>query len=301
MSKESRKFNFNDLNVSWGIGAIRKTFKRGNDGRKKACRNFKIWLTVTLLMLAVIFFMQFFAPYDPYEIDVGNIMSGPSPEHILGTDYLGRDLLSRLMVGGVRSVFTAILVVGVNASLGTLIGIVSGYAGGRADLVIMRITDMFQAFPRLIFTIAIAAMLGGGLGWSVLAVCAVGWTPFARLARAQALSLKERTFVNAARVTGQSRPAVLFKTILPNAVTPLIVEASMDVGRVILEFAGLSFLGLGTARPYPEWGAMLNDAQTTFMIVPHTALVPGFAILAVVIIVGIFGDSVNEYLSSKEN
>lgn len=295
------KFNFNDLNVSRGIGSIRKTFNKGSSGKKKAARNFKIWLIITLSMLGVIFFMQFFSPYDPYQIDVKNIMSGPSAEHLLGTDYLGRDLLSRLMVGGTRSVFTAILVVIINAIVGTLIGIISGYVGGKADLIVMRITDMFQAFPRLVFTIAIAAMLGGGLGWSVLAICTVGWTPYARLARAQALSLKERTFVNAARVTGQSRPAVLFKTILPNALTPLIVEASMDVGRVILEFAGLSFLGLGTARPYPEWGSMLNDAQTSFMIVPHTALVPGIAILIVVVIVGIFGDSVNEYLSSKED
>ena len=114
-------------------------------------------------MLGVIFFMQFFPPYDPYQIDVKNIMRGPSAEHLLGTDYLGRDLLSRLMVGGTRSVFTAILVVIINATVGTLIGIISGYVGGKADLIVMRITDMFQAFPRLVFTIAIAAMLGGGL------------------------------------------------------------------------------------------------------------------------------------------
>ena len=157
------KFNFNNLNVSRGIGSIRKTFNKGSSGKKKAARNFKIWLIITLSMLGVIFFMQFFPPYDPYQIDVKNIMRGPSAEHLLGTDYLGRDLLSRLMVGGTRSVFTAILVVIINATVGTLIGIISGYVGGKADLIVMRITDMFQAFPRLVFTIAIAAMLGGGL------------------------------------------------------------------------------------------------------------------------------------------
>ena len=143
------KFNFNDLNVSRGIGSIRKTFNKGSSGKKKAARNFKIWLIITLSMLGVIFFMQFFPPYDPYQIDVKNIMRGPSAEHLLGTDYLGRDLLSRLMVGGTRSVFTAILVVIINAIVGTLIGIISGYVGGKADLIVMRITDMFQAFPRL--------------------------------------------------------------------------------------------------------------------------------------------------------
>ena len=233
-------------------------------------------------------------------MDLLNVRAKPSREYIFGTDRIGRCMFCRLVTGAARSIYSAIAVVAITLVIGTVIGIISGYAGGRADTLIMRFVDTIQAFPSTVFTISVAAMLGNGTLHCIIAMTAVSWAGYARLARAQVLSLKERTFVNAAKISGMSPAKILFRTILPNAVTPLVVSASMHVGNAILSFSGLSFLGLGTSPPYPEWGNMLNEGREWLQTAPWTVLFPGFAILIVVMIMGMFGDSVNAFLNPKK-
>ena len=260
-----------------------------------------IWSSIVIALLVFVIFSPKLAPYDPYAIDLKNTLTGPSPVHKLGTDYIGRDVLSRILCGGYRSIYSALAVVAITAVIGTVIGILCGYIGGAFDTIVMRITDSFQAFPSLIFTIAVAAMLGGGLLNAIIAMSVIGWTGYARLARSSVITIKEKTYVKAAFITGYSKLGLLFRTILPNAISSIIVMASMSVSDKILAFAGLSYLGLGTAKPFPEWGAMLNDGQETLQLAPWAIIYPGIAIFVVVIIMGMFGDSVNEYLNPDKN
>ena len=274
--------------------------KECKKGKKKNAR-FIIWSCIVGLLLVFCIVAPQFASHDPYEMNLLAVNQAPSAEFIMGTDYIGRCILCRLLYGAARSVYAALFVVFITFMIGVAIGSVSGYIGGTADLCIMRFVDSVQAFPSLVFTISIAAMLGGGMGNCMIAMSAVGWTTYARLARSKVLSLKERTFVSAARVSGMSGFQILVKTIIPNSLPLLIVQGSMHIGNAILEFAGLSFLGLGTAPPYPEWGNMLNDAKASLQTAPWTVLFPGLAILCVVMIMSMFGDSLNEVLNPKKN
>lgn len=258
------------------------------------------WGAVVAILLAGSLAGPFLTPHDPYAVELSQINQPPSAFYWMGTDYLGRCIACRLIHGAARSVFSSVLVVTVTFLVGTLVGMASGYLGGLWDSLLMRLVDSVQAFPSLIFTIAVAAMLGGGLGNCLFAMCGVGWTRYARLARSQVLGLREKNFVYAARMSGMSRPAILLQAIFPNALPPLLVEASMHIGNAILSFAGLSYLGLGTAPPYPEWGNMLSDGQATLQTAPWTVLFPGLAILLVVMIMGLLGDSVNAVLNPKK-
>lgn len=270
---------------------------------KKKKRNYRfiIWSIVVALLLIFCIIAPHFATHDPYEMNLLAVNSAPSKEYIFGTDYIGRCILCRLLYGAARSVFAALAVVAITFVVGVSIGSITGYIGGTADILIMRFVDSVQAFPSLVFTISIAAMLGSGMVNCMIAMSCIGWTTYARLARTQVLSLKERTFVNAAKVSGMSNVQILLKTIVPNILPPLVVEGSMHIGNAILEFAGLSFLGLGTAPPYPEWGNMLNEAKASLQTAPWTVMFPGFAILLVVMIMSMFGDSINEQLNPKKN
>jgi len=262
---------------------------------------FIFWGTITFLLLLLALIGPAFIRHDPYLVNLSQVNRPPSPEYIMGTDYLGRCIFSRLAVGAARSIYAAVLVVIITFITGSAIGILCGYFGGALDTVFMRIADAALAFPNLVFTVAVAGMLGGGMVNCIIAMTAIGWTGYARLARSQVLSLKEKPFVSAARVTGASTASILFKTVLPNALGPLVVSASMHVGNTILGFAGLSYIGLGTAPPYPEWGTMLNNAKGKLQQAPWGVLYPGLAILLVVMIMGMFGDSLNEVLSPKRN
>ncbi len=237
--------------------------------------------------------------HDPFLVDLTQVNQPPSREYIMGTDYIGRCVFSRLVKGAVRSIYAAVLVVAITFAIGTLIGVLCGYFSGKLDALLMRFVDGVQSFPELVFTIAVAGMLGNGMVNCIIAMAAVGWTGYARLARSQVLSIKKKTFVSAARLTGMSTGEILIKTVLPNCLSPMVVYASMHVGSAILGFAGLSYLGLGTSPPYPEWGAMLNDGRTRLQIAPWGVLFPGLAILIVVMIMSMFGDSVNEILNPQ--
>ncbi len=283
--------------ISKSAAKIRKRALKKNRTKLR----FIIWSCIAAALFVFVIIAPAFAPYDPYAIDLKNTLSAPSDIHVMGTDYVGRDILSRILCGGYRSVYAAVAVVAITATIGTIIGTLCGYIGGAFDVIVMRITDAFQAFPSLIFTIAVAAMLGGGMLNAIVAMCAISWTSYARMARSSVMSVKERTYVKAALITGSSKASVLFKTILPNSLGSIIVMASMHVSNEILAFAGLSFLGLGTAKPFPEWGTMLNDGQQTLQTAPWTVIFPGLAIFAVVIIMGMFGDSVNELLNPDKD
>lgn len=282
--------------MSNGSKAFRKKYFKKNNPKKR----FVIWSIISVSVLIFILVMPYLAKYDPYEINLTNTLFAPTKEHILGTDYLGRDVLSRILVGGRRSVYSALLVVLITASIGTVIGVLCGFFGGIFDTIVMRITDSFQAFPTLIFTIAVAAILGGGLFNAIIAMSVIGWTSYARLARSNVMTIKEKTYVKASIITGYSKAAVLFKVILPNAISGIIVMASMNISNCILAFAGLSFLGLGTQRPFPEWGGMLNDGQETLQLAPWCVIYPGIAIFIIAFIMGMFGDSVNELLNPNK-
>lgn len=260
-----------------------------------------VWSGIVLLLLVFAWVGPRFIHHDPYEVNLLQITARPSAEYLMGTDYLGRCTLCRLITGAARSIYASLAVVAITFIIGTAIGTVCGFIGGAFDTVVMRFVDAVQAFPSLVFTIAIAAMLGSGMGNCIIAMSCINWTQYARLSRSQVLQVKERTFVKAARTTGMTNRQILFKTILPNSMTPLIVSASMHVGNTILGFSGLSFLGLGTMPPFPEWGNMLNDGKATLQTAPWTVIFPGLAILLVVMIMGMFGDSVNEALNPKKN
>jgi peptide/nickel transport system permease protein len=222
-----------------------------------------------------------------------------SLSHPFGTDELGRDILSRVMYGTRISLMIGILVVAIALAIGVPLGGIAGYFGGRVDEVIMRITDMFLSFPPLLLPIALAAALGPNLTNAMIAVGVTWWPWYTRIIRGQALSLRERTFVEVARSIGVKDVYIVLKHILPNTLPPVIVQASMDVGYAILMTAGLSFLGAGAQPPTPEWGLMVASSRIYFMQYPWTVAFPGLAIFITVLGFNLVGDGLRDVLDPK--
>ncbi len=229
----------------------------------------------------------------PNAQDVAHRLQGPSLEHPFGTDQLGRDVLSRVLHGGRASLPAAIVVVLIGSTVGTLIGAVSGYGGRLADEVVMRVTDMVQAFPVLVLAMAVAAALGASLAHGVVALTAVWWPQYVRVCRGMVLELREREYVVAARAAGRPVMAILFRVILPNVLPALLVMAAIDIGRAILSFSILSFLGLGARPPQAEWGSMVSSGAEV-MDQWWVATFPGLAILCLVFAFNLLGDSVRD-------
>ncbi len=218
-----------------------------------------IVLVIFLFLVAIL--APILAPYDPIKQDLKNRLKPPSWEHPFGTDQLGRDILSRVIWGARISLLIAVITVAISFTVGTTIGIISGYFGGKVDEVLMRITDMFMAFPRLVLALAVAAALGPGLFNTMLAIAFVSWVYYARLARASTLQIREEVYIEAARAIGASNRRILFLHVLPMVITPVIVQATLDMGGTILTAAGLGFLGLGVQPPTPEWGVMVSEGR----------------------------------------
>lgn len=239
------------------------------------------------------------APYDPSAQELERRLEGPSQGHLLGLDELGRDILSRLVHGARVSVAVGLTVVLLAGALGTLIGSISGYLGGRIDALLMRVTDVFMAFPGILLAIALVAVLGPALRHVVLALVVIGWVGYARLVRAQVLQVREQEFVTAARAAGTRASVILVKHILPNVLPMLLVQASLGMAAAILAEAGLSFLGLGIQPPTPSWGAMINAGRGHLLDAPHLALFPGIAILATVMGLNFLGDGLVDYLDPR--
>ena len=234
------------------------------------------------------------APYDPLVQDLGSRLQPPSSAHWLGTDSLGRDIASRILYGARISLVIGIVVVASAGVVGTVIGLVAGYAGGLIDEALMRLTEVFLAFPALILAMAIAGALGPSLTNAIIAIAAVTWAVYARLTRGQILSLRRREFVEAARAIGASRRRILWYHLLPNVLAPLMIQASFDLGSSIIAAAGLSFIGFGAQPPTPEWGVMISEGRNYISTQPWLSLFPGLAILLAVGSFNLLGDGLRD-------
>ena len=266
---------------------------------RRLLRNRTAMVGVALLLVFVLaaLFAPQVAPHDPYKQDfsAGNLPPF-SPGHLLGTDDLGRDTFSRLIYGGRSSLAAGLLVVVISASIGVTLGLISGYYGGFIDAAIMRLVDILYAFPFLILAIAVVAILGPGLLNVMLVLGAISWIQYARVVRGVVLQVKEQDFVLATRAVGASDLRIIARHILPNCVSIIIVQATFSVAGAIIAAASLSFLGFGAQPPEPEWGAMLNAAQRYIRANPMLSILPGAAIILVVIAINLIGDALRDAL-----
>lgn len=260
-----------------------------------------ISLLVILFLIGMAIFAPLIIPYPRhiYGTFPAFSLESPSSQFFFGTDELGRDVFSRVIYGSRVSLITALVVVTVGILIGVPLGIVAGYYGGIIDEIIMRITDMFLSFPPMLLAIAVAAFLGPSLQNAILAIIISWWPWFTRLVRSQTVSLKEREFVKAARSIGTSPFKIMFSHILPNSIAPVLVQASMDMGGVILTTAALSFLGLGAQPPTPEWGLMINISMDYFLEAWWVGIFPGIAIFITVMAFNLLGDGLREALDPK--
>lgn len=248
------------------------------------------WLLVTVLAPVL-------SPYDPFEM-AGRRLQAPSWAHWLGTDALGRDVLSRTLYGALHSLPIAVIVVALSVAIGATLGALSGFIGGIVGAAIMRLVDVTLSFPPMLLAMAVAASLGPGLENAAVAMVIVWWPVYARLMRAQVLEVREREHVEAAVASGASDVRVLTKHILPLCWTPVLISATMDLGQVILLAASLSFIGLGATPPTPEWGSMISDGAAQFYSW-WVALGPGLAILTIVLGFNFIGDGLHDYFDPK--
>lgn len=254
---------------------------------------------VVLFFVLVAIFAPLIAPFNPNKPDFMNRMQGPSREHWLGTDTLGRDMLSRIIYGSRYSLLAGVVSVTIASLVGTLLGLLSGYYGGWVDMIIMRFMDMLLAFPGILLAIAIISVLGRGLLNAMVSVGLYSVPSFARVVRSRVLSLREQEFVESARAIGSADSRIIFRHILPNITTPVIIMSTMRLGTTILAAASLSFLGLGAQPPTPEWGAMLSGGRDVLRVAPHIATFPGLAILVTVVGFNLLGDGVRDALDPK--
>lgn len=231
-------------------------------------------------------------------VDLPAILAPPGALGPLGRDELGRDVLARVLAGAGVALWVSLLVVAVSATVGTLAGLLAGYAGGWFDRLLGRVIDVFLAFPGMLLAIALAAALGPGLGNLVMALSLMGWVGFARLARAQALSLRQREHVQAAVALGAGHGRIIGRHLLPLALAPILVEASFGVANVVIAEAGLSFLGLGVQPPAASWGSMIRDGVRYMLVAPHLVLAPGVALCLVVFAANRLGDALRDRLDS---
>ena len=256
-------------------------------------------MILAILVVVVAVLAPYIVPKDPFLAEMGKSLQKPSAEHIFGTDILGRDLFSRVIYGSRYSLFITLILVATIFIVGTFLGVIAGYFGGIVDMIIMRIGDMMIAFPGLILAIAIAGLLGPSVSNAIIAISSVAWTKYARLSRSMVIKVKQELYVEAAKVTGTKDLKILLKYIIPNMITAMIVTAVSDLGILMLEVATLSFLGFGAQPPIPEWGAMLNEGRTYLAKAPWIMMYPGVAIVVVVIIFNMLGDSVRDLIDEK--
>jgi peptide/nickel transport system permease protein len=238
-------------------------------------------------------------PLAPNAVDLPSILQAPGPGSLLGNDDLGRPVLDRLLAGARISFLVGIGVVSLSALVGVLVGGIGAYAGGWVDLLVVRVIDVFLAFPGILLAIALAGIMGPGIDNLVIALSAVGWVGYARLARAQILTLKGRDHVAAAAVLGVGPGRILFRHLLPLALAPLIVEATFGIAGAVIAEAGLSFLGLGVQPPQASWGSMIRDGVGYMLVAPHLVIAPGVAIALVVLSVNLLGDRLRDRLDVR--
>ena len=257
-------------------------------------------LGIILALLVVAALADVISPYSPVIGDLrGSRLLPPGPEHWLGTDGQGRDILSRLIHGSRLTLFVVVLVAIIAAPAGLLVGTVAGYAGGWTDAILMRITDIFLAFPKLILALAFVAALGPGIENAVLAIAITSWPPYARIARAETMTVRNSDYIAAVRLMGASPLRIVILHIMPLCVSSLIVRVTLDMAGIILTAAGLGFLGLGAQPPLPEWGAMIADGRRFILDQWWVAAAPGFAILIVSLGFNLLGDGLRDALDPR--
>lgn len=259
----------------------------------------KHWPATVLLFWLIVAVAAPWLGFQPDAIDLDRILAVPSLQSWLGNDDLGRDIFARLVAGAEVSLTVAMLVTGATMTFGTALGLIAGYYGGWVDRVLMHVTDVFLAFPGILLAIAFAAVLGPGLNNLILALCLTSWVGYARLTRAQALSLRGRQHVLAAQVLGATTPRILFRHMLPLLMAPLLVEATFSIASLIVAEASLSFLGLGIQPPHASWGSMLRDGVRYLLVAPHYVLAVGISLMSLVLAVNVLGDTLRDILDVK--
>jgi peptide/nickel transport system permease protein len=259
-----------------------------------------IGTAIILGLILVVLMAPFIAAQDPFEQVLGDRLLAPSAGHLFGTDGLGRDIFARVIYGARVTLTIALLVAAIGTPLGMLIGVVAGYLGGAVDEILMRLADVFLAFPRLILAIAFAAALGPGVENAVLAIAIAHWPSYARLARAETLNVKSNDYIQAMRVLGAGKVRIMASHIAPLCMSSIIVRMSLDMGTIILTAAGLGFLGLGAQPPVPEWGLMVSDGRQYLVDQWWVSTLPGMAILVVVMGFNLLGDGVRDVLDPRQ-
>ena len=257
-----------------------------------------LWILAALVAIAV--FAPLLAPHDPFVQDLGNRLAPLGTQgHVLGTDSLGRDILSRLIYGSRITLYIVALVALIAPVVGLLVGTVSGYVGGWVDVVLMRITDIFLAFPRLVLALAFVAALGAGIENAVLAISLTAWPPYARIARAETLTIRAADYISAIQLQGAGAMRIITRHIWPLCISSLIVRVTLDMAGIILAAAGLGFLGLGAQPPSPEWGAMISEGRRFILDHWWVATMPGLAIFTVSLAFNLLGDGLRDVLDPK--
>jgi len=287
--------------VSSITGAAPRPSSLWRDALKRFCRNktalVSFFILVTLALIAI--FAPFVAPHNPYETNMLLVKAAPSRAHLLGNDENGRDILSRLVFGARISLSVGFISVAISVTIGSIIGLVSAYYGGRTDTLLSRLMEMIMAFPSVLLAIIFLSVFGRGIENAIIAVALVGIPGPARVVRSAALAVKENDYIAAARAIGCSNAAILARHILPNILAPIIVNATMGVSGAILATAALGFLGLGVQPPTAEWGYMLSNGKEFIFTAPHLILFPGAAISITVLAFNLFGDGLRDALDPR--
>lgn len=265
---------------------------------KRKCRGrLRVFLFLAVLLVLLGIFAPLLCPNDPNTTNALHMNQAPCAEFPFGTDRYGRCICSRVLMGTRTSIFSAVTLVAVTFFIGTMLGLLAGYYGGIVDTLVMRLTDVLLSFPQMVLAIAVAGIMGGGMFNAMLAMGISGWTLYARLARAQTLTLKEEAYVSASRLSGCSDPEIMFRTILPNMLGPLIVNATTQIGVMMIGIAGLSFLGIGVTEPEAEWGSMINTSRAYIQLAPWAVLAPAAATIVTVMVFNYLGDCVRDVLA----
>jgi len=268
---------------------------------RKALKNpqFIVGLAIVGFFAFIAIFAPLLAPYDPLDAIIVRRLEGFSREHLLGTDNLGRDVLSRLMYGARMSLLFGILAMSMGAIVGIILGMVSGYFGGFIDTIIMRIVDILMAFPGLLLALGIVAVLGRSTGNVIIAVAIGGIPGFARIVRGSTLAVRKLEYIDAIRAIGAGNTRIIFRHVFPNILSPIIVQATLNVGAAVVASAALAFLGVGTPPPTPEWGIMLNNGREFMLVAPRLVILPGLMIFLLVIGINLFGNGLRDALEPK--
>lgn len=269
--------------------------------KKKLKLRILCYSSILLTIILINIFAPYISPYEPNQISMANKLQTASTSHLLGTDNLGRDILSRVMYGGRVSILIAVTATCLSMSLGLIIGVLAGYFGGIIDTVLTIVSNIFQGLPGMTLMIALVGILGTGTKSLILALVVTSWVGFSRFVRAEVMRTKQETYVEAMRCFGANNFWIIIKSIIPNILGNCLVLFTTRIGRVVLSVSGLSYLGLGVQPPTPDWGAMISDAQKYFRTAPHLVIAPGVCIIIFSLVVNLLGDALRDYFDVKNH